>query len=282
MDIINKWSNGLTHWIEKDIVYISVVFSWYLKDAYNLASYFKNNNQIVRAGGPGLFSQYHRQRMSEVSELGGEVNALIHHNVNATIASRGCTVGCYFCIVPKMEGKTFTLIPEFIPKPMLCDNNLSALPTSYQNFIIDKYQKYAIKLLDINSGFEPKTFDSDTYNRWNKIYKGIWRFGYDETKEENYVYRMTQLLKDIPGSKKRIYVLIGNEPFEDCYRRVMQVIQWGCEPHVQPMIPNNALTKIPIVNFDWTERKLIDLSRWSNRFIWRKTKYEDYKYDYHK
>ena len=66
--------------------------------------------------------------LADVAELGGDVDALPHHNANATIASRGCPVGCSFCIVPKMEGREFTLLPDFTPRPILCDNNLSALP----------------------------------------------------------------------------------------------------------------------------------------------------------
>ena len=53
----------------------------------------------------------------------------------ATFASRGCPVGCWFCIVPKMEGKAFTLLPDFPVRPILCDNNLSALPVDYQRFV---------------------------------------------------------------------------------------------------------------------------------------------------
>jgi hypothetical protein len=272
------WSGGLVEWVENDTVYISVAFSWRLPDAHKLAQLFTDAGRKVRAGGPGLFAR--GDYMADVAELGGSVDALSRHNPNATIASRGCPVGCYFCIVPKMEGKEFTLLPDFTPRPILCDNNVSALPVEYQKYIIEKYQKSGVVLKDINSGFEPKTFDADTYQRWKTINHGPWRFGYDETKEEPEVYRMTQTLKTVKASKKRAYVLIGNEPFENCYRRIMQVIEWGCEPHVQPMIALNALEKKPIIRFDWTERKLKDLARWSNTWIWRTVKFEDYRFDY--
>ena len=71
----------------------------------------------------------------------------------ATIASRGCPVGCWFCIVPKMEGKAFTTLPDFPVRPVLCDNNLSALPANYQQFIVDRYLSAGVPLLDANSGF---------------------------------------------------------------------------------------------------------------------------------
>ena len=72
-------------------------------------------------------------------------------------------MGCWFCIVPPMEGREFTLIPDFTPRPVLCDNNLSALPAEYQDHIIDRYSKAGVPLLDANSGFEPATFDDEVY-----------------------------------------------------------------------------------------------------------------------
>lgn len=272
------WSGGLAQWVEGDTAFLSVVFSWRLPDAYQSAIWYKSRGYKVRAGGPGMYAPKLRNYLADVAELGGEItDALIHHNKDATIASRGCPVGCYFCIVPKMEGTEFTFIPDFTPRPILCDNNLSALPVEYQNFIIEKYKKFDVPLLDANSGFEPMTFDEGTYRRWQAINKGAWRFAYDETKEGDDVYKVTQILKDVPPSLKRVYVLIGNEPFESCYRRIMQVIEWGCEPHVQPLINLSSLQKKPIVRLDWTEEKLTHLARWSNRWLWRSVPFAEYK-----
>ena len=88
---------------------------------------------------------------------------------------------------------------------------------------------------------------------------------------------MVKILHKESAQNKKVYVLIGNEPFESCYRRILKVIEWGCEPHVQPVMALNTLEKKPMVNFDWTEKKLKDLARWSNRWIWRTVKFEDYK-----
>ena len=269
-----NWSGGITEWIEGDTAFISVAFSWKLPDAYQRAVWFKSQGLKVRAGGPGTFAN--QKYLSDVADLGGEVDALIHHNKDATIASRGCPVGCSFCIVPVMEGKNFTLLPNFTPRPILCDNNISALPVEYQEYIIERYYKFGMQIEDINSGFEPQTFDEDCYHRWKPINKGAWRFAYDETKEEDGVYRVTQMLKDVPAGKKRVYVLIGNEPFEACYRRILQVIEWGCEPYAQSALALNTLSKRPIVRYDWTPKKLQYLTRWVNRWTWRSVKFEDY------
>lgn len=280
------WSNGIAEWIEGDTAFISVAFSWHVQKAYQRYIWLRQEGYKVRVGGPGVFVHTLRKYFDGVENEGWDkplernINALVHHNPDATMASRGCLVGCYFCIVPKMEGREFTLLPDFIPRPVLCDNNLSALPVKYQEYIIKKYQKLGVPLLDANSGFEPRTFDEGTYRRWKVINKGAWRFGYDETSEGDDVYKMTRTLKDVPAGLKRVYVLIGNEPFEACQRRIQRVIEWGCEPFAQPMIALNALQKKPIIRYDWTEQKLRDLARWTNRWIWRTVPFKEYNRSY--
>ncbi len=268
------WSGGLAEWVEGDTAFLSVAFSWRLPDAYQKAIFYRTQGLRVRAGGPALFASRHY--LSDVAETGGEVDALAHHNPQATIASRGCPVGCYFCIVPKMEGTTFTLLPDFTPRPILCDNNLSALPVEYQSHIIARYQSTDTQLLDANSGFEPRTFDESTFRRWEPINRGPWRFAYDEEAEGDDVHRVTTILSAVSASRKRVYVLIGNEPFDACLGRIMRVIEWGCEPHVQPLIALNSLVKRPMVRHDWTEQKLLDVARWANRWLWRTVPFAEY------
>ncbi len=270
------WANGLTEWIEGDTAFISVAFSWRLPAAYMRAVELRQRGFKVRAGGPGMFARNIRNYLVDVAELGGDVDALIHHNSLATMASRGCPVGCYFCIVPKMEGKTFTLLPDFTPRPILCDNNLSALPIEYQEYIIRRYQETETPLLDANSGFEPRTFDEDSYRRWRPLLRGPWRFALDDMGDLPHVERMMKILKDEPARLKRVYVLIGNEPFAQCLERVSRVIEWGGEPYCQPLMALNALERKPLVRFDWTERRLNEMARWANRWIWRTVPFGDY------
>lgn len=270
-----SWSNGLSEWIEDDTAYISVAFSWRLIDAYQRCVWYRAQGYKVRAGGPGLFGN--RNYLNDVAEMGGEVDALPHHNPLATIASRGCPVGCYFCIVPKVEGLNFTLIPDFTPRPILCDNNLSALPVDYQNYIIDKYKRFSVELRDANSGFEPMTFDEGTFNRWREILRGPWRFAFDTTSEEPQVKRMMQILKGESVKRKQVYVLIGNEPIAACYERTRKVIEWGGEPYVQPLLPLNALDRDHLkVAYNWTWQQLKDFQRYYNRHLWRYVPLNEY------
>lgn len=272
-----SWIGGLAEWQECDTTYLSVAFTWKLDEAYARAMFAKACGKKVIAGGPALYLKTMKHRIEEVAEIKKDFpDALYHHNPHATIASRGCPVGCWFCIVPKMEGRQFTLLPDFPVRPILCDNNLSALPLDYQRHIISRYQSENVPLLDANSGFEPRTFTEEIYKLWKPINRGPWRFAYDDMQERTEVHAVMKMLADEPSKKKRVYVLIGNEPYAECMQRIMEVIAGGCEPHVQPFIKLNALDREPHVKFDWTAQKLKDVARWANGFVWRKAPFEDY------
>jgi hypothetical protein len=271
------WIGGLAEWTEDRTAYLSIAFTWKLQEAYDRARWYRQLGYRVVAGGPATFVR--KKFLADVvDELGGDLpDAVIHHNPMATIASRGCPVGCWFCIVPKMEGRAFTLLPEFPVRPVLCDNNLSGLPAKYQDLIVERYVAEGVPLLDANSGFEPRTFDGSVYERWRKINRGPWRFAYDDAPERGYVYDVMQMLKAESPKRKRVYTLIGNEPFDVCMGRIREVIEWGGEPHVQPFVKLNALEREPHARFDWTVAKLKDVARWANRRIWRYAPFEDYQ-----
>ena len=270
------WKKGIVHWTDGDTAYISIVFTWQAQQAYSRAAWYRAQGYHVRVGGPGAFTM--GKMLEEAAQVGGIIDdTVVRHNPNATFASKGCPVGCSFCIVPAMEGREFTLFPNFTPRPVLCDNNLSALPPEYQDHIIDRYLEAGVPLLDANSGFEPATFDEKVLKRWQKINQGPWRFAYDESGEEEDVRRVCSMLRDVPPTRKRVYVLIGNEPRMECLRRIHQVIMWGCEPHVQPVMRLNVTQKKPWIRYDWTERELKDMARWANRWLWRRMPF--YKYN---
>jgi hypothetical protein len=276
---MSQWVGGLAEWTVGDVVYLSVAFTWKLPDAYQRAVFYRSMGYRVRAGGPGFFPLRLRGYLDGVAEtdgVGDLPDALRRHHPLATIASRGCPVGCSFCIVPKMEGREFTLLPDFPVRPILCDNNLSALPVKYQDHIVTRYQQAGVPLLDANSGFEPKTFTDEVYARWRPINRGPWRFAYDESGERDDVRRVMHMLRAESPKRKRVYVLIGNEPREACMDRIREVIGWGGEPHVQPYMKLNALEKRPYPRFDWTPQALKDVARWANRRLWRYTTFDGY------
>jgi hypothetical protein len=262
-----------------DLVCLSVVFSWHAPIARKIALRVKHTAEVW-CGGPGMFALANWWKQETGLECVRGLDGRFERQRGdylMTFASRGCPVGCYFCIVPKIEGLSFTLDWEFQPAAVLCDNNLSALPADFQDHIIHRYQAAGVKLKDANSGFEPRTFTEDTYRRWKPILRGPWRFALDEMRELPDVERMMKILKGESARRKQVYVLIGNEPIEACYERAMKVIEWGGEPYCQPLMPLNALDKDQLkVAHDWTWQQLKDFARFYNRHFWRKFPITDY------
>jgi hypothetical protein len=277
---VGEWARGVVEWTEGETAFLSVVFSWDTDEAFARAAWYRQAGYKVRVGGPGVFTAKRAREFAGIATVGGSIRDVQRrHNPMATKASEGCPVGCSFCIVPSMEGRTFTLLPDFEPRPVLTDNNLSALPADYQQYIIDRYRAAGVPLLDANSGFEPKTFDEHTFERWRVINRGPWRFGLDESHEIPDVERMIRLLRSrgVSSRKIRPYVLIGNEPFEDCMARIRRVIELGGEPYVQPVLKLNATKKEPWIRHDWTALLLKQVQRWANSpMIWRKASFGEY------
>ena len=255
-----------------DLVALSVIFSWHAARAREIALRLREQSDVW-CGGPGMFA------------LGGwwlrETGLTATRGLDPrferqqggyryTFASRGCPVGCSFCIVPRLEGTEFTLYPDFEPAPVLCDNNLSALPEAFQRHIIDRYTAAGVRMADANSGFEPATFDEGTYRRWAPLLHGPWRFALDEMGELAAVERMMGILREVRTKKKQVYVLIGNEPVAACYERAMRVLEWGGEPFCQPYRPLNALDYATFkIAHDWTSPKLRAFARYFNRHLYR-------------
>lgn len=262
------------------LVCLSVIFSWHAFVARRIALQVRSNADVW-CGGPGMYAFEKWWKCETGLDCVRSLDWRFERqrgDYQMTFASRGCPVDCWFCVVPKMEGRSFTLDWDFQPTPILCDNNLSALPIEFQNHIIDRYKSSKIKLEDANSGFEPRTFTGLTYRLWSEILRGPWRFALDELSELDDVRRMMKILQDEPASKKRVYVLIGNEPIEQCHERVQKIIEWDGEPYCQPVLPLNALSREQfVVRHDWTTQKLKDFARWVNRWLWRSIPLWEYK-----
>lgn len=261
-----------------DLVCLSVIFTWHAPIAREIAWRVAGKSEVW-AGGPGLFrlKDWWNRETGLDAHIGLDQRFERQRgSYRMTFAARGCPVGCYFCTVPTLEGKAFTYDWDFVPAPILCDNNLSATIVAWQEHVLRRYRETETRLLDANSGFEPMAFDGGTYERWRYQLRGPWRFAFDIMPEWRQVQRMASILKAEPPKKKQVYVLIGNEPIDTCYERARKVIEWGCEPYCQPEMALDALYKVPLVRHDWTTEKLRDFARYFNRHLWRSLPIEEY------
>jgi pyruvate-formate lyase-activating enzyme len=264
-----------------DLVCLSVIFSWHAPRARDIALRVRAQSDVW-CGGPGMFALAAWWKRETGLPLQRGLDTRFDHqrgSYRMTFASRGCPVDCSFCLVPRLEGTTFTLDWDFQPAPVLLDNNLSALPVDFQEHIIQRYRETGTTLRDANSGFEPRTFDEACYWRWKPVLRGPWRFAFDEWREADDVQRMMHILRGENQKRKRVYVLVGNEPIQACYERAMQVVAWGGEPFCQYLKPLNWLGDPAAIRHrhDWTWRRGQDFCRYFNRFLWKYVRLQDYR-----
>ncbi|MDP8989618.1 MAG: hypothetical protein M3N41_05995 [Acidobacteriota bacterium] len=265
--------------VDFDLVCVSAIFSWDVRKGVDAA--LRGRGYDVWAGGPGFMylADWWKAQTGFDAHWGLDWRFERQRgNYRMCFAARGCPVGCHFCGVTKWEGKEYTPDFDFQPEPILCDNNITDEPVEFQEHIIRRYQERGVKLLDANSGFEPKNFTDETYQRWKPILRGPWRFGYDYLPERGAAKRMLEILKGESPKKKRVYVMIGNEPFGACLQRATEVIEWGGEPYCQPFLEKTALDRSDyVVKYDWTHDKLTHFARYFNRFLWKYTPMEEYR-----
>jgi hypothetical protein len=274
---------------ECDLCAFSCVFSWHLPRLVRMARQARATGAEVWIGGPAVtFSPRNAEYVRR--ETGVEPTTGIDERFERepgaypmVYFSRGCpayTPACGLCPVPRIEGNAFRYYPDATPAPLLLDNNLSALPTDYQDHVISRYAGFRGKV-DANSGFEPHTFDADTLRRWEAFPLRCWRFGYDDLTERAEALRMMRLLRSrgLAGERVRVYTLIGNEPREACHQRVKEVIANGCHPWPQRLRPLDWLGGPLPCRHDWDEPTLIAFQRfYSIAGLWKRIRPDEFFY----
>lgn len=276
-----KWDNVYSLFTPPhDAVALSVIFSWDVPFCIQQAkAALANGKKVIIGGGGTMVQRNYIERETGIRPIYNVVPELeqVESKFKMVYFTRGCIEKCSFCIVPKIEGQLITLNRNSFPAKVLMDNNLSELPSNYQEFIVEKYLSEGITSVDANSGFEPKGINEYVVNLFNKIPLRWWRIGFDTIDEEKQVLESIKVIKSISKKMIRIYTMIGHEPIEQCRYRCEKVIQMGCEPVPQAYIKLGALNKIPDVQHDWDLLKLRDFQRFFYQpALWRKLKLEDY------
>ena len=127
-----------------DKVYVSCVFSWN-------KHLCKKWEGIAEIGGSGY---------SLTKELPPEIDAM-KPKINFGFATRGCIRNCYFCIVPKKEGKIkevgdlYDIWDGKAEEVIFMDNNILALPKVF--FKVCKQVKKENLRVDFNQGLDRKS-----------------------------------------------------------------------------------------------------------------------------
>lgn len=265
-----QWRDGIAEWIEGDTAYISVVFSWKVQKAYMRCVWHRLNGYHVRCGGqavymnPSIFREFDTQRSN--------IDAISHHNPNATFTSRGCIRKCSFCLVPKMEGKLIEL-ENYPIRPIICDNNLLATSSRHFNKVIDNLLEYKLTGIDFNQGLDARILNNHHASRLSELPRDtIVRLAWDNIKTESQYLRAVDMLisHGIKEKQIRTYVLIGyKDSPDDAYYRLEKIRELGLLPNPMRYQPINTKKKNSFVDEKWTGWLLTDFMRYYsnlNRF----------------
>lgn len=205
---MRTWRSTFSSWQVNGTVYVSVPFTWNIWDALRFA---KEQTKKVVIGGPAvkLMPDYVMARLPGHATIQDSIDGIepvTTHNPFATFTSRGCISKCSFCAVPVIEGP-FKEVPDFIPRPIVCDNNFLASSTAHFNKAVDKLK--GLPIVDFNQGLDCALFKSDKAQRLTELKIKPIRFSFDSLSRETPVIDAIRYAKKLGFSQITIYLLYG-------------------------------------------------------------------------
>jgi len=250
---MNQWRKGIAQWKVGKTLYISVPFTWLMKDAEFIASQHKGK---VLIGGSGCMKP---------TECEG-FEPILFHNPLATFTTRGCPNGCKFCAVPKLEGD-FKEIENFRPAPVICDNNILASSKKHFEKAIDLSKNF--HLVDFNQGFEARKLTLWHLDQISRLKKVKIRFAFDNINNESDVYNAVKMCQDHGFKEIGIMCLIGfNDTPEEAHYRLDKILEWNCEPAPMRFQPLDCTEKDSHIHPNWTSEQLKDTMRYYFKQSW--------------
>ena len=157
---------------------------------------------------------------------------VVKPRINWGFTTRGCIRNCYFCFVPKMEGKIrvegdiYDIWNGKSREIVLMDNNILALPEHFKK-ICSQIRKENLRV-DFNQGLDHRLLTEDLWGELNSL-RHIYeiRFAFDDIAYTKTAIRALDLMKTngLKDWQTRWYVYVGvKDTFETVYNR-LEILQ---------------------------------------------------------
>lgn len=187
-------------------------------------------------------------------------------NPMATKTTTGCTHKCGFCAVPTIEGK-FRENPDFLPGPIVCDNNLLAASPPHIERVIGMLRTFG--WADFNQGLDAYRLDQDVATLLASIGRPMIRLASDHSTDWCAIDQAYCALRraKLPKSLIRVYVLSGfdTDPADAWYRcRIVE--RYGIKPLPMWFHGLQAMTENVVTDeqkeLGWTDYERRRLMQW--------------------
>jgi len=206
-----------------DKIYISIIFNTTKKSIKG-----KGKNVIFGGSGYSLENNLPRQ----IEELSLDYSLYPENDTSFGFISRGCIRNCYFCIVPKKEGKIRQVdyIDNIVRhnKVKFLDNNFLALPN--HKILLKELINKEIRC-QFNQGLDIRLLDKENSDLlYNLNYIGNYTFAFDDIALKNLIKKKLELLKWRKEYQLRFFVYCNSitHTIKDVIRRVMFLKKRGC------------------------------------------------------
>lgn len=240
---ISTWKKSLGYEVgfnvdNPDEIYASIIFD---KDKHKTDGLeYLYPNSIINRGGGGW--DIHSQLPEGVDMLMPDYSLYPNCDYDLGFTTRGCIRNCYFCVVPKKEGR-FRIVQhprEFHDpnhnKMMLLDNNVLADKKWFME-ITDWFIENKIKV-SFNQGLDVRLMDKDITDRLSELRMfEPWRIAFDSMGVKEDVLKGIQLMKESginPRNKVICYVYIHDDSqFDNALERCNILRENNTLPYIQ-------------------------------------------------
>lgn len=173
--------------------HVSVTFTWDIEEGLRLKRAWESYIP-TKIGGPAL------------GDSGSEFEPGMYLKRGITTTTRGCPHSCWFCYVPKREGKLQTL--EIKPGHILQDNNILAAPKKHQQAVY-KMLREQDRRITFSGGMDARLLRDWMVDELKDIPVDQMFFAYDELEQAYDLERARNMFSYLKRDQMRCYVLVG-------------------------------------------------------------------------